>query len=289
MTGQTRSLREAVARSDNLALAFSRHARHRGLWTPGVPMATVRETPARSILKLAEELREGRYRPYRPRIIPIAKADGGTREIAVYMMRDRVAQRALLQVLQRRSDDAMSPLSFGYRPGRSVAMALDCVRGYLDQGYGWVGDADIERCFDSIPRTPLLAEVERRLQGPAAPALIAKFLDWERGGRRDSVGIPQGSGLAPWLCNIYLWRLDDEMRAAGVPMVRYADDFVLFARTRAELERALALCGETLAAIRLKLHPLKTRIVDAMTSFRFLGRSLAAGAGLTAAAPTAAA
>jgi RNA-directed DNA polymerase len=267
-------LREAVCHSDNLSLAYARHAKQRGLWAPGLSMSAVAAAPARAILKLAEELREGRYKPYPPRTVPIVKADGGQREIAVYMLRDRVAQRALLQVLQERTDASMSPFSFGYRPGRGVNMALNCVRSHLEGGYGWVGDADIERCFDSIPHRPLLAQVERRVQDDTAPALIAKHLDWNRGARRHGVGIPQGSGLAPWLCNIYLWLLDDRMREADVPMVRYADDFVLLARTRQDVEDALSLCRETLEFMRLKLHPVKTRVLDALASFRFLGRSL---------------
>jgi group II intron reverse transcriptase/maturase len=237
-------------------------------------MSAVAAAPAREILKLAEELRENHYKPYPPRIIPIAKADGGRRDIAVYMLRDRVAQRAFMQVLAERTDSAMSPTSFGYRPGRSVATALACVRSYLDAGYAWVGDADIERCFDSIPRSALLREVARRMQDDSAPELIARFLDWNRAARRHGVGIPQGSSLAPWLCNIYLWQLDDQMSTASVPMVRYADDFVLFARAREEVEKALSICAATLEGMGLRLHPIKTRVLGALASFCFLGTSL---------------
>jgi group II intron reverse transcriptase/maturase len=270
------SLREAVCRSENLALAYERHARKRGLWAPGIPMTIVARNPVRAMLELAQEMRQGRYRPHPPRIVPIAKADGGTREIAVYMMRDRVAQRAVLQVVQQRTDRAMSACSFGYRPGRSVAAALNRVGAYLDESYTWIGDADIERCFNSIPRLPLLTQVQRRLGDPVAPIFVAHCLGWNREERRDGTGIPQGSGLAPWLCNIYLWQLDDTIWRAGIPMVRYADDFVVLARTREGADSALALCAETLGAMRLKLHPVKTRIVDAIGAFRFLGRSLTA-------------
>jgi len=281
MTHRMLSLREAVCHSDNLALAYARHARHRGLWMPGVPMSMVARAPVPPMLALAEELRGDRYRPHPPRIIPIAKADGGKRDISVYMIRDRVAQRALVQVMQQRTDAAMAPFSFGYRPARSVSMALASVRAYLDAGYCWVLDADVEHCFDSIPHAPLLAEVERRLGERAAPALVSRYLSWNRETRRTGVGIPQGSGLAPWLCNVYLWRLDDRVRSAGIPMVRYADDFVLLARTREAIGQAQSLCAETLGAMRLRLHPLKTRIVEAAESFRFLGQRLGPAAGGT--------
>jgi group II intron reverse transcriptase/maturase len=280
MSHSTRSLREAVCHSNNLSIAFARYARQRGLWAPGLPMPAVTKAPARAILELAQELREGRFRPCPPRIVSIAKADGGKREITVYMMRDRVAHRALLQVLQARTDAAMSPVSFGYRPGRDVSMALVCVRSHLNTGWNWVADADIERCFDSIPHGLLLAEVERRLKDSSAPKFVAQYLGWDRQARREGTGIPQGSALSPWLCNVYLWRLDDRMTKAGIPMVRFADDFVLLARTREAVTEALAVCGETLAAMRLKLHPVKTRIVEAFEGFRFLGQMLTAGSPL---------
>ena len=287
MSRRSLPLREAVCASNNLSLAYARYARQHGLWAPGVPMRMVAAAPVRAMLELAEDLRTGSYHPYPPRIIPIAKADGGQRQIAVYMMRDRVAQRALMQVLQARTDAAMSPSSFGYRPGRSAAGALARLRLHLAAGFRWVGDADIERCFDSIPHRDLLIEVKRRMPDETAPALVASLLGWDRAARRDGIGIPQGSVLAPWLCNVYLWRLDDRMCEAGVPMVRYADDFVLLARTRGQVENALSLCAQTLEAMQLKLHPIKTRIVDAVQAFRFLGRSVslvAATVGFAAAA-----
>lgn len=225
------------------------------------------------MLELAEDLRTGRYRPHPPLKVPIAKADGGHREIAVYRLRDRVAQRAVLEVLQRRTDAAMSPGSFGYRPGRGVAAALACTRSWLDRGLAWVADTDVERCFDSIPRRRLLEEVGRRVNDPVAAEFVAQCMGWDEAAL-DAAGIPQGACLAPWLCNVYLWRLDERIGEACIPLVRYADDLVLLAATRPAAQRALALCEATLRALRLRLNPLKTRIFHAATPFRFLGEWL---------------
>src|SRR5262245_14879038 len=103
----------------------------------------------------------------------------------------------------------------------------------------------------------------RRLDDAAAPDFIARCLDWDDGGRREETGIPQGSVLAPWLCNVYLWRLDDHMRDHGTGMVRFADDFVALADTRKMAEQAMAECAAIVNALRLRLHPFKTAIVGA--------------------------
>jgi RNA-directed DNA polymerase len=269
------ALRDAICQSANLGNAFGRYRRYRGLWAPGVPMSVVAKAPVLPMLELAEELRYGRYRPSAPHEFSVAKANGEVRVLKVFSIRDRVAQRALLQVLQARPDPGMSPCSFGYRPGRGVMQALARVRALLDQGLSWVVDADIEHCFDTIPRKPLLEEVTRRVGTPEAAGLVARWMGWEGAGQRDQTGIPQGAVLSPWLCNVYLWRLDDAMQAERVPMVRFADDFVLLTAGRHHAETLRRCCAQVVRRMRLRLHPLKTAVVDASHSFRFLGQRLA--------------
>lgn len=271
---KTSALLDALCRSTNLSTAYARYRRYHGLWAPGVPMWQVAASPVAPMLELADELRQGRYRPRPPHSISIAKANGEKRELRVYRIRDRVAQRALLQVLQARTDANMSPYSYGYRPRRSVASAVARVQGFLDGGLSWVVDADIERCFDSIPRGPLLDEVARRLGDAAAAHLIAQWLDWRTPEQREQVGIPQGAVLAPWLCNVYLWRLDDAMHEQGAAMVRFADDFLLLAAGRDLAEALRGRCAEVVQQMRLRLHPIKTAIINASTPFRFLGQWL---------------
>ena len=266
------ALRKAVCQSENLSMAFSRFARFRGLWASGMPMNAVTASPILPILRLAEELRDGDYRPHSPHIVPITKADGGRRDLRVYMIRDRVAQRALLQVLQTRTDQAMSPFSYGYRPRRRVDDAVARVCAFLDGGLTWVVDADIERCFDSIPRSPLLDAVASRVGDAAAAQLVAECLGWSDAQQRMQVGIPQGSVLAPWLCNIYMWSLDDHMSKCRTVIVRFADDFLLMAATRRLAEAAKDECSRILDTLQLRLHPVKTTIVEPGQQFKFLGR-----------------
>lgn len=269
----TPSLHDAVCRCVNLGAAFERYRQYRGLWAPGIPMWEVAAAPVVPMLALAERLREDRYKPYAPRHLSIAKANGERRELGVFMIRDRVAQRAVLQVLQARTDASMSPYSFGFRPRRGVVGALGCARGFLNSGLTWVVDADIEHCFDRIPRDLLLKEVERRLDAEAAD-LVTRVMGWTQPGAREQVGIPQGAVLSPWLCNIYLWQLDDAMRERGAAMVRFADDFVLLTVNASLAARLRDLCAAVLSGMRLRLHPDKTTIVHGTTPFHFLGQWL---------------
>jgi RNA-directed DNA polymerase len=274
-------LLDAVCAPQNISLAWSRFARCRGLWAPGVPMTRVAAAPLRPVLSLVDELRSGCYRPQAAYRLPIRKVDGGIRELHVFMLRDRVAQRALLQVLQPRAEPAMSPASFGFRPGRSVAQALQAVREGLDTGLSWIGDADVERCFDRMTHRHALQAVERVL-GSASAELVARWMGWPGCPRPEDRGLPQGSVLAPWLCNLYLAPLDARVRAQGYGWVRYADDFVVLAPTRHAAARGLALCQHVLAGLSLNLQPMKTSVRHAVEPFRFLGQWLAPTARLPA-------
>lgn len=266
------TLQDAVCQSSNLCHAFARYRNHRGLWAPRVPMSQVAAAPLAPMLELAEALRNGSYYPYPPHTFRIAKANGEQRELKAFCIRDRIVQRALLQVLQARTDAAMSPFSFGYRPGRGVQQALWSLRRMLGSGLAWVLDADIKRCFDSIPRALLLKQVVRRTGDPAAAQWVARCMGWTDAAARDGTGIAQGAVLSPWLCNIYLWQLDDCMRAVSVAMVRFADDFVLLAATRQMAEWAWQLCAEVIRSMRLCLHSQKTALVEASQPFHFLGQ-----------------
>lgn len=269
MNDISRLLAEVVA-PRNLARAWARCAHRRGLWEPCQTMARTAIAPVGPMLALAEQIAEGRYRPHAPAIVPVLKGDGSRRNLHVYMMRDRVAQRALLQVLQQRTDVAMSPGSHGYRPGRGVGTALQALQTHLDNGLTWVGDGDVEHCFDTIPRAGLMREVERRVDCAGLPELLGEWLGWPGG--KPGVGLAQGAVLAPWLCNMYLWRLDDAIHASGVPLVRYADDFMLLTPTRRTCEAALAHSAKVLRHLGLALNRQKSRVLNGASPFRFLGR-----------------
>ena len=271
------TITQEVCHSANLARAFRRFARYRGLWRKGVPMAAAVRDPVEAMLDLAADLHRGTYAPEPPTKIQIAKADGGTRTLSVYAIRDRVAQRALLDVVQARTDPRMAESSHGYRPGRGVATALEAARRWLEAGFCWIVDTDVRHCFDSIPRYPLLRSVARAVGDPAASTCVARFLGWMSGRNTDEErGIPQGSCLAPWLCNVYLTSFDNAMSVRSIPVVRYADDLLLFSRSRTAAEGILSDARGALGELQLQLHPAKTHVVHAAEPVRFLGKLLCA-------------
>jgi CRISPR-associated protein Cas1 len=214
---------------------------------------------------LAAEVRTGQYRPAALRAVPIPKPDGGTRVLRIPCVRDRVLQGAASAVLLPDLDRKMSASSFGYRPRRSVAMALDAAR----KGIGWTLDADIRRFFDEVSHRPLRRALPDWIPCPETRRLIAL---WLRGfGRR---GLAQGAPISPLLVNIALDDLDRALRRGGRLHVRYADDFLTVCPTRAGAEQARRCAARVLHPWGLSLHRDKTCIVPPLTEISFLGGTL---------------
>jgi RNA-directed DNA polymerase len=168
--------------------------------------------------------------------------------------------------------------SYGFRPGRGCQDALARVDELLKAGYTYVVDADLKSYFDTIPHDKLMDQLRQKVADGRVLALIEAFL---KAGILDGLeewtpeeGSPQGSVISPLLSNIYLDPLDHRMAAAGFQMVRYADDFVVFCRSRQEAEAALEVVRHWVMEAGLTLHPEKTRIADANQKgegFDFLG------------------
>jgi RNA-directed DNA polymerase len=158
-------------------------------------------------------------------------------------VRDRVAQRAVVHVLEPIFERDFAPTSYGFRPGRGCQQALARVEELLAAGYEYVVDADLKSYFDTIPHERLMQRIRGKVADGRLLGLIESFLkagifeglrEWT-----PVAGAPQGAVLSPLLSNIYLDPLDHLMKARGIEMVRYADDFVILCRTRQDAEGAL--------------------------------------------------
>ena len=171
-----------------------------------------------------------------------------------------------------------APQSYGFRPGKGCKDALRRVDELLKSGYHWVVDADLKSYFDSIPQEGLLERIRAKIADGRVLKLVAQMLeagvmDSVKGWQPTEQGTPQGAVVSPLLSNIYLDELDWQMALKGFEMVRYADDFIVLSRTQEQAQEALERVKDWVEANGLKLHPIKTRLVDASLAggFDFLG------------------
>jgi len=220
------------------------------------------------LMRLQRDLRLGTYVPGPMRELDVPKRSGGTRRLAIPCVNDRVAQTAAAQVLGPLLEREMEDASFGYRPGRSVRMAVSRIAQHRRNGYTWVVDGDIERYFDSVPHERLLDRLARSVDDAQVVDLVALWLEAYA---HDDRGLPQGSPISPLLSNLYLDDIDERIQGRGVRLVRFADDFVLLCRSETAAAEARGRMAALLDEHGLRLHPDKTRVVPFEQGFRFLG------------------
>ena len=229
------------------------------------------------ILECRAEVLDGSYRPQPLRHFTMRKSDGRQRVLTAQYLRDKLVQRALLTVLEPRAEALFHEDSHAYRPHRGVITALTRARERIRIGLDWLVDADIASFFDSIPHRPLQRQLKRFIDDAAAMRLIEQWL--AHGLHQSSFfsrprGIAQGAILSPLFCNIYLHQLDTALAERHIPFVRYADDFLLFASTKAQAEQAMEYVKRTLDKLGLQLHPRKTQVVRSGPEVNFLGARL---------------
>lgn len=268
---------DAVLDPDNLNRAWRRLRGDKAVWLPGLPRAEMERDLLRHLLTLIEEVRDARYRPAPLRRFTVRKPDGRQRVLSAFCLRDKLLQRAVLQVLGPRIEPTLHAYSFAYRPGLNVELALRQARQHIGAGLDWLVDADIRRFFDRIPHRPLLKALKTHIPERDLRRLLEQWLD--AGSPADSLfsarrGIPQGAITSPLLCNLYLDPFDCALARHNIPAVRYADDFLLFTPGKDTADRALVLAATELTRLDLELHPDKTRVVRAGPSVIFLGQPL---------------
>lgn len=269
------SLYDKVYRKDVLAHAYALCRANKGAAGPdGVTFEDIETSggPGPLLARLAEELKTKQYKPGPVRRVYIPKANGGERPLGIPDICDRVVAMAVKLVLEPIFEADFDADSYGFRPGRDAHQALAAIRESLAVGMTWVVDADVSKCFDSIPHDKLMRTVASRVVDGSMLALIKKFLvapviDERDGGRRTRprAGTPQGGPASPLLANIYLHLLDRNFRGhvergnLQGRLVRYCDDFVILCRHHPRVE--LAWVTRLLSRMGLTLHPDKTRVV----------------------------
>lgn len=270
-------LLEKAASPEVINKAWKRSKSDNAIWEPGLSRREMEWNLGFHLLRLSEELRSGSYIPNPVRFFPVAKGDGKQRIISAITLRDKVAQRAVMNVIEPVGERIFHHDSFGYRRGRNIYLALARVREYLRCNMTWLVDADIQSFFDMIPHKPLIRMLENLISDKELIGLIKRWLDigaLRRGFLSSACGVPQGAVISPFLGNVYLTTWDNEMSARNIPFVRFADDFLLFAKSEADAGKALAYTEKVLKRLDLALNMEKTRIVTAGPNVCFLGRNL---------------
>ena len=243
----------------------------------GVTVAHFAQRAHRALPRLYERVNEGVYRPFPLLKIVVEKHPGSaaTRTLLVPTVADRVLQTAVARHLSRSFEEEFLECSYGYRPGRSVDRAIARIRKCRELGYLYVVDGDIHAFFDRVDHDLLLQRLGERQPGETLMDLVRQ---WVRGCIWDGShlhrllrGVPQGSPISPLLANFFLEDFDRELEKSGRKLIRYADDFVILAKTQEEAGKSLAESEKLLAEAHLELNLEKSRIVDFAHGFRFLG------------------
>jgi RNA-directed DNA polymerase len=275
----TQDLMERVASSANLNQAYRRVKANKG--APGVDGMTVQDLrPWLADHKddLVAHLVRGDYRAQPVLGVEIPKPGGGVRLLGIPTVVDRLAQQAILQVLQPILDPSFSASSFGFRPGQSAHDALAQAGKYVAEGYTVVVDLDLEKFFDRVNHDILMARLARRVGDKRLLRVVRRFL--EAGMMSEGVcvrrfeGTPQGGPLSPLLANLLLDDLDKVLEARGHRFCRYADDVNIYVRSQAAGERVMASLAEFLQGrLHLQVNHDKSAVAP-VGARKFLGHRL---------------
>lgn len=232
------------------------------------------------LASLQRAILNNKYIPQTARGIKIPKKNTDKyRDISLMDFKDRIVQRTLANSLANIYEGIFLDCSYAYRPRKSVKMALTEVNQLIRHGYIYILDADLKDFFSNLHHDILLNKLNEELKDIRILILIKRYLQQIE--YRDNhfkimkKGVKQGSIISPILSNIYLHSFDKEIRAKSYRLVRYADDFIILAKTKEELGRAYSYAENLLKLLELEFNKEKTKVLnlDKGHRFKFLGDS----------------
>lgn len=272
----TENLLKQILHPNNLNQAYLQVKRNKG--AAGVDGMTINELGhylKENGEEIKDQIRTRSYQPKPVKRIEIPKADGGVRNLGVPTVVDRFIQQAMAQVLTPIYEEKFHENSYGFRPGRCAEMAIIKSLEFMNDGYTWIVDIDLEKFFDKVNHDKLMRLISNTIKDGDVISLIRKFLvsgvmmDDEY--KESVIGTPQGGNLSPLLSNIMLNELDQELEARGLNFVRYADDCLILVKSEKAAKRVMKSMTKYLEeTLGLKVNVTKSK-VERPSGIKFLG------------------
>ena len=258
---------EKILSEENLQKAIRKVKKNKG--APGVDKMTVQEVEEwfnQYKEELISKILNKQYKPMPVKRVYIPKPNGKQRPLGIPTVVDRVIQQAMLQVLSEIYEPIFSDHSYDFRPNRSAHMAMGEVLGYLNAGYEWIVDLDIEKFFDTVNHDKLISILRERVNDSRTLHLIRAYLQagvLDKGLVRSStIGTPQGGPISVILSNIYLDKFDKELESRNLRFARYADDCIIFVKSEMSANRVMKSVTSWLERkLFLKVSATKTKVV----------------------------
>ena len=235
---------EQILDNNNVRTALARVISNNGAaGIDGMKVEDLRDYMNANWTSIKQSILERSYKPAPVRRVEIPKPNGGVRRLGIPTVVDRTLQQSIVQILTPVFEAEFQENSYGFRPGRSCEQAVLKLMEYLNEGYEWIVDIDLEKFFDNVPQDKLMSYVGRVIHDPDTESLIRKYLKsgvMENGMyEATELGTPQGGNLSPLLSNVMLNELDKELVNRGLRYVRYADDCVIAVGSSASANRVM--------------------------------------------------
>lgn len=244
MLNKDDTLLNELLSDDNLKIAKQRIKKNKGAsGIDGMEVKELDEYLSKHLDEIKEQIRNKKYSPKPVKRVEIPKPDGGVRNLGVPTVVDRFVQQAIAQVLTPIYEPKFSESSYGFRPNRCCEMAILKALEFMNDGYQWVVDIDLEKFFDNVNHDKMISLIMKDVKCGEMVSLINKFLksgimiDDEY--KESVIGTPQGGNLSPLLSNIMLNQLDKELEARGLRFTRYADDCIILVGSSKAADRVM--------------------------------------------------
>lgn len=257
---------EQILEVNNVRTALEKVISNKGAaGIDGMKVEDLRDYMNANWKSIKQSILERSYKPAPVRRVEIPKPNGGVRKLGIPTVVDRTLQQSIVQILTPVFEAEFQENSYGFRPGRSCEQAVLKLLEYLNEGYDWIVDIDLEKFFDNVPQDKLMSYVGRVIHDPDTESLIRRYLKsgvMENGMyEATELGTPQGGNLSPLLSNVMLNELDKELVNRGLRYVRYADDCVIAVGSSASANRVMHTVTKWIEQkLGLKVNATKTQV-----------------------------